>query len=218
MNGLIYMLALLVITSCKDKTASMEESALQAETTTIANSQMKPSEKLREARAIRNVEDIREEYAYITSVLESGRLDSASFSYNCNDEKKGTATYFSEKGQLRMVRHTYSEYSHFSAVDSYYVKEDALFFVFHNRLTWSFVHQGQTRDNVTENRVYIIDDEPVKCLQKKYTEYSRTNGAPQSEQVDNKEVDCSSLGFVQKDFQSLARYRKQREDLQCLEL
>ncbi|ARS35450.1 hypothetical protein CA264_08365 [Pontibacter actiniarum] len=206
------LISLVAVTSCTENTASREEPVSGG--TAVAISQNDPSEALPD---IKRVEDIKDAYAYVTSRVESGKMDSSSFNYNCYGERKGTVSYFSEKGQLRLIRHSYSEYSHFSAVDSYYVQAGAPFFVFHDRLAWSFVQEGQTKDDVTQSRIYLINNRPVKCLQKKFTVYTNTKGAVDPDTIANKEIDCTSLEPIQNDFDFLVKYRAQREDLECLE-
>lgn len=122
--AIIYLIVFITLVSCKESTTSSEDSNLVGATTPLVTTQIDSSEILRN---MKNVEDIRKEYTYVTSKIESSRMGYASFNYNCNGEKKGTVTYFSEKGQLRMIKHVYNEYSHFSAVDSYFVKDSALF-------------------------------------------------------------------------------------------
>jgi hypothetical protein len=211
--AIVYLIAFMTLVSCQESTTSSEHLTLVGATTPLIITQTDSFDVLRD---LKNVEDIKKEYSYVTSRIESSRMDSASFNYNCNDEKKGTVTYFTENGQLRIIKHAYNEYSHFSAVDNYFVKDSAPFFVLQRRLAWSFVDQQQTKNNVTENRVYIIDHKIVKCLQKKFTVYSNTKDAPQANIVANKEIKCSSLEPISKKFGLLLKYVNRREDLTCL--
>jgi len=211
--AVVYLIVFMTLVSCKESTTSSENSTSVGAATPLVTTQ---TDSFEVQRDLKDVADIKKEYTYVTSRIESSRMDSASFNYNCNDEKKGTVTYFTENGQLRMIKHAYNEYSHFSAVDNYFVKDSTPFFVLQRRLAWSFVDEKQTKDDVTENRVYIIDQKPVKCLQKEFTVYSNTKDAPQANTVANKEIKCSSLEPISKKFGLLLKYINQREDLTCL--
>lgn len=213
MKNLVYLVAFVALISCKENTTLIEDSPAVAAPGAEANSPTDSSEVL---QTIESVADIQKEYTRVTSNIQSGKMDSTSFSYNCNVEKKGTVTYFSETGQLRMIKHRYNEYSHFSATEQYVVKDSALFFVLQSSLAWSFVDQNQTKDNVTENRIYIIDSKPVKCLQKKFTVYSNTKDAPQADTVPNKEIECAALEPISDKFALLLKYANREEELACL--
>ena len=76
---------------------------------------------------------------------------------------------------------------------------------------------SDTRDNITENRFYIIDDKPVKCLEKKLTIRSSGPDKTPSNSVTNKGIACSSLKPVLQKFHLLAKYKGQEKSLDCLE-
>jgi len=162
-----------------------------------------------QARPLSNLEDIQNAYAEIASELERGILDSSSFAYSCHDEKKGTISYFTARGQLRLIVHRYNEYDHYDAVDRYFVTDSMLFFVSSNSASWAFESgpEGSTRDNITERRTYLIDHQPVRCLEKKFVIRSQSIDNPSSETVPNNEVDCPPANEVMKLFQLLTKYR-----------
>jgi len=208
MKGLFYLTVFITFFSCKENSTSADK------TTVVVKSPDNSSETLPD---LKSIDDIKMEHSYITSKIESGSMDSTSFDYNCKDEKNGTLIYFYEKGQLRLIKHAYNEYSHFSATDEYFLKDGALFFVFYNHLVWSFVNHNQTKDDITEKRFYIIGNRPIKCLQKKFTILSNAKDAPKSNMGSDKAIECSSLEPILEDFELLFKLRKQKEDLLCLE-
>ncbi|RZK61689.1 MAG: hypothetical protein EOO85_33135, partial [Pedobacter sp.] len=79
-------------------------------------------------------EDIQKEFAATISAISKRDMDSVFFKYDCKGEKRGTVTAFTEKGEVRMLRHSYSEYDHYEATDQYFVKDSALFFVYEKAL------------------------------------------------------------------------------------
>jgi hypothetical protein len=157
----------------------------------------------------RTVEDIQKAYELISIQKNQGLLDSASFKYDCRGEKNGEVSYFSKDGQLRMIVHRYNEYSHHSAADHYYIMDSVLFFVYNNRLSWTFDSgpQGSTKDDITEQRIYLIDQKPLRCLEKKFVVRSKDVNNPKSEMVANKVVDCKTIKSVVEPFQLLMKYR-----------
>ena len=217
----LYTIVLLLIVSCTktNKSKSVEVPASKSGT---ADTIAKPSiTSPGIPDVLKSVEDIKQEYEYLALKLENKGLDSTSFTYNCRDEKQGTVVYYFDKNALRMIKHTYSEYSHFSATDSYFVKDSAIFFVYFNRVSWSFDSEGKgtsdTKDDITENRFYIIDNKPVKCLEKKFTIRSSSPDNTPSHSVANKEIGCSSLKPILQKFQLLAKYKNQGKSIACLD-
>ncbi len=205
--------------SCREKsdTTVAEDSTLEA----VAGAEESPADTAATLSAINTIEDIEEAYAYVLSKIEHHSMDSTSFGYNCHGEKQGNVQYFSENGQLRLIRHTYNEYSHHDATDHYFVKDSSLYFVFFDRMSWSFDSQAKepeaVKEEITENRFYIVDNQPVRCLEKKFTTRSAAANNPRSALVANKEVGCTSLELVRENFRLLVQHRHQQDSLSCLE-
>lgn len=201
----IMLIGLLFCNSCMDRSApgkGQSRKDLAADSLTASSDALKLQEK-----SLRTIPDIQQAYATVSTKLKSGALDSVSFKYSCNNEKSGTVSYFSEKGQLRLVVHRYNEYSHFSGVDQYFVKDSTLFFVYRNSILWSFSGpQGSTKDSITEQRTYLINQRPVRCLQKTFVVRSHAAHNPRSETVPGKEVDCTSVKSVIKAYRLLIKY------------
>jgi len=163
----------------------------------------------------KNVEDIKELYTVWEQKTQSGSFKKISFDYNCENEKNGKLTYFFEDGKLRIIEHAYSEYDHFSATDRYYIADGIPFFVYSKEVVWSFESEGITKDNVTKYRGYIINDEPVECLEKKYTLYSKSDTNPNPDEIPNKISDCKNIQKLIKKYQKLATY-KSTKDVECI--
>jgi hypothetical protein len=79
---------------------------IQADNVTINKSSEKSND------SITSVEDIKKEYAAVNNLLSAKQLDSAKFTYNC-DEKEGEVVLYYENKDLRMVKDFYAEHSHF---------------------------------------------------------------------------------------------------------
>ena len=159
-----------------------------------------------------SVSEIKKLYTVINDKLQRNQLDSTSFKYDCNGEISGTVTYFSERGRLTMIKHSYSEYSHYSAVDQYFISRDSLFFVYSNQLSWSFesgqAAEGATKDDITEKRLYIAGEKPLLCLEKKYTERSHASDNPDPQKIASREVACRPIQPVLKDYGKLLAFRE----------
>lgn len=217
MKVTLYLATLLFLFSCKENTTSTEAANPEIEPSTAVTSPSHTSSALPE---IKSMDAIKTAYADITSKLENRSMDSVFFDYDCNGEKSGQVTYFSDSGQLRLIRHTYNVYSHFSATDEYFLKNDSLYFVFSKQVAWSFADQHKTKDNITENRTYIIGNKPIKCLQKKYFILADVNDAAKATTSINsdKEIACTSLDSINADLALLLKLRTQQEKPACLDL
>lgn len=204
---------LLILFSCGQSTNTNVE--------TILDTSSAPSETGTPTASINpdSVEDIKQLYAQLNDKLQAAMLDSTSIKYDCRGERSGSITYFSENGKLRIIKHVYNEYSHFSAVDQYFISDNKLFFAHLNGLSWSFqsgkAATGATTDNITEKRLYISQEKPLLCLEKKYVKKSDTSDNPSPESVESKKTDCKDSERVLKDFGKLLAF-KNSADQGCL--
>lgn len=156
----------------------------------------------------RDEEEIRKMYRHTVTLIDNNELlDTSSFSYNCQGEKKGIVTYYTLDGAVRLIEHQYNEYDHYDAVDQYYVQNDSVYFAFLKGTAWSFESgDGATKDNVTEKRVYLAKGKPIKCLEKKYTIYSQF---PQdTNSIANIEVDCPPVKSIVAPYRLLKKHYK----------
>ncbi|MGK6352881.1 hypothetical protein [Parapedobacter sp. DT-150] len=209
------MITILLAASCTERTNTGAGQAEQGQMKDMSTAPVIVS--ATSDQVPRTVEDIQRTYAAIVAQKERGTLDSASFKYSCYNEKSGTVSYFSEKGRLRMIVHRYNEYDHHSAVDYYFVQDSTLFFVYLNRVSWAFESgpEGSTKDNITERRIYLVDQKPIRCLEKKFVVRSEVANNPRSESVANKEVNCTPSDSVNQPFWILAKYHN-RNPPDCL--
>ncbi len=169
--------------------------------------------------AINSVDDIQKAYFGISSIMESQRLDSTSFRYNCNGEKSGTVSYYTDNGNLKLMIHRYNEYDHYEVEDQYYIHEGEAFFVYRKSLSWSFDDgpEGATKDQITEQRTYVVKGKPIKCLEKKYELRKHKGINPNPESIVNQEKDCGQLKLPLGTFGQLQGYWKSAPP-KCLEL
>lgn len=206
---LLYVLICCFFVSCNERTnpnaGRSEQAGIKDTATAATNVSAEPD------RAPADVEEIQKAYATIMAQMEARALDSTSFKYNCYNEKSGTVTYFSENDELRMIVHRHNEYDHHAAVDHYFVKDSTLFFVYLTKVLWAFESgaEGATRDNTTEQRIYLVDEKPIKCLEKQFVVRSQAANNPRSEIVANKEVDCAPLKSVTEPYRVLLKYRNE---------
>ncbi|WP_316766006.1 hypothetical protein [Pedobacter frigiditerrae] len=166
-----------------------------------------------------SVAAIKQVYAATINLLNAGQLDSVSYNYNCQQERGGKISYFSKNGKLMFIRHSYSEYSHFEATDQYFVNDNKLYFAHLNRMVWSFVSgegDGVTKDDITESRFYVVDDQPILCLEKKFTIRKNAKDNPEADDVPNKVVNCKPIKGLLKEFNVLLAF-KDKGNKGCLE-
>lgn len=165
------------------------------------------------------VATIKQAYSATVKLLQSGELDSVSYNYNCQQERSGRISYFSKNGKLMMIKHSYNEYSHFEATDQYFVNDDQLYFAHLNSLVWSFVSgegDGATKDDITESRVYVVKNQSILCLLKKFTIRKNAKDNPEADDVPNKVVNCKPIKGLLKDFNALVTF-KDKGNKDCLE-
>lgn len=204
MKTFLYALICLFFLSCS-------QNQQKEATTVVVDSAAVPTEPDTAASTPTSVEQIKQRYANINTRLQDGLLDSVSYKYDCNGERSGTITYFSDHGKLVVIKHSYSEYSHFEAKDQYFVSNNQVFFTYFNRTTWSFesgqAAEGATKDNITEQRLYVANKQALLCLEKKYTKRSHVQDNPQPASVKNKQVECKPIAPVIKDFNKLVEFK-----------
>lgn len=221
MKPYIYLTLCLISFSCGQTRNSEDSTNLNADSAAARTDSVPQNSKsgIVDSNPL-SVEEIKQRYAIINDKLQRGLLDSTSFKYDCNQERNGTITYFSDKGQLTMIKHSYNEYSHFSAVDLYFVSNSTPFFAHFNRVSWSFesgqAAEGATKDDITEQRLYIVKEKPLLCLEKKYTKRSHSSDNPRPEDVQSKQVKCKPIEPVLKDFGKLIDFKDNAQH-DCLE-
>ena len=155
--------------------------------------------------------EIKSAYSNTINNLKQNSLQADSVKYNCAGEKSGTITYFTKDGKLILIRHSYHEYDHFSAVDLYFVKDESLYFMYLQETVWSFESgssaEPTTKDDITESRVYITNNQAIQCLEKKYTIKSKSTNNPIPDQIQNKSVECKNTASLIKNFKNLLAFK-----------
>lgn len=214
--NLSYLIGFFFLLSCTQRPADQSrQSDLQENEDRIVSKSPVPAES---DKPIATVIDIQREYTAVVNKMADGLLDSASFKYDCYGEKSGTVTYFTEKGALRVIVHRYSEYSHFNAVERYYLKDSALFFAYRNSVTWAFEDgpEGATKDHIREQRTYLVQQQPIECLEKDFVVHSKAENNLHADEVPNKVVNCISAEEVLTPFRLLVKYHNKPAP-ECLE-
>jgi hypothetical protein len=225
MKNLVYLFLFFAFVSCNgnSETKTAESSNVEENTTSLeTETENTPTDTNQETtKELKTVEDIREEYQTIQSNITNGKMDSSSFNYECDGGGGlGQVVFFSENGQLRKVRYG-NGYEHGGVIKEYFLKDNTPFFVFHDASTWTFDvgtnKESATRDDMIESRFYIIDGKLIKCLEKEFTIRSSVKNNPTSTSVANKEVACSDLTELLKDYNLVLKYKNQTADMECLE-
>jgi hypothetical protein len=214
-NMLLPLIILCVATACTDRAGSDKS---KTNTTIHKADTLPPTRSAEQHTPLLNIDDIKKAYTVVNKELEDGQLDSTTFKYSCNDEKNGTVSYFTKNGKLKLIVHKYNEYDHYEAVDRYFVQDSTLFFTYSTSITWSFDNgpEGSTKDNIKENRTYLIAEKPVKCLEKNFTIRSKASSNPDPESIPNRDVKCLSAAMVLKPYHILTKYRF-KSTANCLE-
>ena len=212
MKNLLLIFALLFVISCKDakdKNVSNSSNAISSKV---------KSHSLSLEKNLSSVDGIKQEYSKVNSQLVEKKLDSVGFKYEC-DEISGNVVYYFDKGTLKLVKHFQAD-SHFSSTENYFVDEGKPYFIFKDDTVWSFdggtPEKPITKDDVTEQRFYLVDNKVIQCLEKKYTLKSNSITNPKSENVPNKEMKNCSIIDLQKTFDVLMKNKDRRGVGKCL--
>jgi len=161
---------------------------------------------------------IKQQFALINSKLLGKTLDSTVREYDCQQERGGKVSYYSDKGKLVVIRHTYNEHDHFSATDTYFMTDDKLFFAYLTSTTWEFVSGGAseslTKDNTIAQRIYLDGGKAILCLEQNYEQLSTATHTNPINPV-NKQVACKSLQPLLKELRQLLAFRNSKGN--CLD-
>lgn len=210
MKNYIYILLCLSIYSCgqPQKESQVAEPTIDSTTKDSVSDNGHPT----------SVAEVKQRYSIVNDRMLQGTLDSTSIKYDCSGERTGTVTYFSEQGKIAVITHKYSEYSHFSAEVQYFLVDDSLYFVYSKKVVWSFesgAGEGATKDDIQEERTYLVNNKPVLCLEKKYTKRSKASDNPNPSSLPNSEVSCKDVAPVLADLGKLLAF-KQSAKHDCL--
>lgn len=214
MKKLLLISSLTLIISCKKENDKNPENNVSEE---ISTSKI-TGDSLQFKNDLNSVDGIKKEYNLVNSKLTAKKLDSVSFNFEC-EERSGNVVYYSENGTLKVVKYFTAD-SHFSSAENYFVNEGKPYFIFKDDTAWSFdggtSEKPETKDDITEQRFYIVNDTPIQCLEKKYTLRSSSKNNPKSENIQNKELKNCSIDELQKTFNLLMKNQNQKENIKCL--
>lgn len=165
------------------------------------------------------IDEIKKEYTRLQTQLNAKKLTSTDFTYNCDDEITGKVTFYSDNQGIRMIEHSYDEQSHFGSTEQYFIKDGNVFFIFKEDTVWNFdggtPEKPITKDDITESRIYIQNNKPIKCLEKKYSIRSDEKSKPSPDKIPGKETPCH-VDELMKTYQSLLKNKDKKGEIKCL--
>lgn len=208
----ILSICLLFIVSCKKEKVETLQNNSSRDSLLLKNDSLKIQND-----SVKTIADIKKEYGNINNLLASKKLDSTIFSYNC-DEREGEVTLYYQNNKLKIVKDFYAEHSHFSSATKYFVKDNQVFFIFNEETVWNFADGGtpekpETKDDIKEKRIYILDHKAVQCFEKDYSILSKGNN-PDPKSIANKETKCDISELMKK--YNLILKNKDKKDVNCL--
>ncbi|MCX8532573.1 hypothetical protein [Chryseobacterium luquanense] len=214
MKKLILLPSLIFLFSCENK--NKESIDVKSSSDSLQNISTKDSLK---NNSPQNIDEIKVEYESLNNQLIAKKLDSASFDYEC-DEISGNVVYYSSNGELKSIKHFYAD-SHFSSVENYYLKNGKPFFIFKDDTVWNFdggtPEKPETKDEVEQQRIYIVNEKPVECLEKKFTIKSSSKNNPKPENVQNIQSKNCSYSELQKIFEVLLKNKDKKGKTTCIQ-
>ena len=223
MKNLFYLVISCFFLSCNhnskvENTTIQEENTISTTNESLESINQNSQEKI-DDKKLQTIEDIREEYKTLVSKINDKKLDSISFQFECY-EASGEVSYFLENGQLRVIKYS-NGYEHGGVTKEYFLKNEKPFFIYHETGTWNFDVDARVenapRDDIKEERFYIIDENLIKCLEKKFTMRSAAKQNPTSATVANQEAKCPQISELLKDYRLVLKHRNQTGKMECLE-
>lgn len=214
MKILLTTLCFAVIISCKKESSKNIQSNSPKDSLTLKNESISVQND-----SIKTIDDIKKEYASLNTLLTSKKLDSTTFTYNCDKtEQEGEVVFYYQDKKLKIVKNSYSEHSHFSSSTKYFIKYDQVFFIFNDETVWGFdggtPENPETKDDVKEKRLYYINGKLEYCRDKKYTLRSKNNSKP--ENVSDGESKSCNDAELRKTFEAILKNKDKKGDIQCL--
>ncbi|CAD7815386.1 hypothetical protein CHRY9390_02964 [Chryseobacterium aquaeductus] len=210
MKKVLLISGLLLIFSCK------KESDKKVVKNSVSADSLSTKPNLDSLR-LNSVDDIKNEYNKVNSLLIAKKLDSTSFNYECG-EKSGTVVFYSDNNDLKTIKHSYSENSHFSSVENYFVHDGKPYFIFQQETVWSFdggtPEKPETKDDIKENRYYYVNKKLVNCRNKTYTLRSKNN-SKQENLSDGESKNCSDVELL-KTYNLLIKNKDKKGNIKCL--
>lgn len=214
MKKILLIPCFVILFSCENKNKN-SNSEVQKSENTDSNSKNRVSENA----SPENIEEIKAEFAALNNQLITKKLDSSVFEYECN-EITGNVVFYTSGGDLQSIKHFYSD-SHFSSVENYYMKNGKPYFILKQDAGWSFdggtPEKPETKDNIEEQRIYIVNDEAIACLEKKYTIRSGSANNPNPENIKNAESKNCSYPKLQKTFATLIKNKEKMGKIGCIQ-
>lgn len=214
MKILILTAGLLLFVSCKD-----EKDKIILKESISRDSSTAKKDSVKTETAENPIDHIKKEYAVLQAQLEAKKLSSSKFSYDCHDEPSGEVIFYSGKDGIKVIEHFYAEHSHFSASEKYFIKDGKPFFIFRQETVWNFdggtPEKPVTKDDITETRIYLQNNQPLKCLEKKYSIKSDQKEKTAPDTIPGKEIRCNVDEILQS-YQSLLKHKDQKGSIQCL--
>ncbi len=209
MKMIITAMILLLFVSCSQQKDTSEKN-LSRNNSAVKKDNNSPE------KVPQTLDEIKKEFTVINEKLVSGKLDSTSFTYAC-EEIEGKADFYNEKQSLRMVKHFYAD-SHFSSVTNYYVKNNNVFFIFKEETVWQFdggtPEKPITKDSVSQQRMYLKNGSPVQCLKKNFTLRSAGKNVD-PEMVPNRKGNCDAKELMDI-YQKILKNRDTKNKTLCL--
>ncbi len=214
MKNLLLILSLVLIVSCKKENDKPYENDVLKDTSTSKVIE----DSLKSNNYLSSVDGIKEEYNLVNSKLTAKKLDSVSFDYEC-EERSGNVVYYCENGILKVIKHFTAD-SHYSSTEKYFLNERHPYFVFRDETVWNFdggtPEKPETKDDVTQTRMYFSNDKIIQCLEKKFTIKSSLPTKPDAENIPNKQSKNCSANEVQKTLELLLKNKDKKGKISCL--
>ncbi|MGI9651593.1 hypothetical protein [Chryseobacterium sp. RLHN22] len=215
MKKLVLLPVVIILFSCENKKNESADGKISTDSLQTVSNKNSSEE---DNDSPQTVDEIKAEYAVLNNQLIAKKLDSTSFDYEC-EEVSGNVVYYTQNGELKSIKHFHAD-SHFSSVENYYLKNGKLYFIFKDDTLWSFdggtTEKPETKDEIEQQRIYIVNDKAIECLEKKFTIKSSAKNNPNPENIQNVPSENCSYSALQKTFEVLLKNKDQKGKINCI--
>ena len=143
------------------------------------------------------IADIRSEFKTIESAIKNDLYLKEVIDFeDPESDSYGTITMFKVNNKIRKlaVEQIYNETNEQTV--SFYIKDDKLFFAYLVGKAPQIINERETKYHNTEKRYYFYQEQPIRCLEKKYETSTTENSAEKSQRTSNIEIECKEANSI----------------------
>ena len=195
-----YLIGIGLLTRCGSPTQEAP-----ATTSALKNASSEVAERSYDAK-------IQKAFGETERAIADNRYQQASIGYECASMgERGRVVFYEDESGLQKITFWHG-HDHGGVTKDYYLQDGRLYFAFVTQDQWHFVSGDpqETESTVKEQRIYLDEGQPVKCLRKEFTYVGGEDDNP-TNSIPNKTVSCDTtlMNEINQDLLFLERLHAQ---------